>query len=52
MQAKKKTNEQAGVTQAQEEMGACANITQASAIKEEIRSHMYHISRTAIPLTE
>lgn len=52
MQAEEKTNEQAGVTQAPEEMGACANITQASVIKEEIRSHTYHISRTAIPLTE
>lgn len=37
MQPEEKTNEQAGVTQAREEMGACANITQASVIKEEIK---------------
>lgn len=52
MQPEEKTNEQAGVTQAQEETGTCANVTQASVIKEEIRSHTYHSARTAIPLTE
>ena len=48
MQPKERNKEQAGVTHTLEETGPCANILQLYVIKEEKRSHTFHISRRAV----